>query len=228
MSAIRARPCPACRATDSRARGEVNGFRIEACSRCKTLFTEHLPTATDSTDYGAYYHDGNLEVPAFVHGRLDELVRGFDGDRQLNRWLDVGCGAGALLHAARRRGWQVTGTEIAERAVKAMRLGGLDVRRGELGELGLAESGFDVVSIVEVLEHVRRWARSLPQSRRLLRPGGALYVTTPHARGISARLLGLSGAWSLRQSTCSSSRLVACAARSRPPGCPCERYAPRP
>jgi 2-polyprenyl-3-methyl-5-hydroxy-6-metoxy-1,4-benzoquinol methylase len=191
MSATGNRPCPACRAPDSRARGDVSGFRIQACRHCKTLFTAHLPTTTESTDYGAYYHDENLEVPAFVHRRLEELVGGFDDDRRLNRWLDVGCGAGALLEAARWREWQVTGTEIAEPATEAARARGLDVRSGELGELDLAERSFDVVSMVEVLEHVPDVSALLTESRRLLRPGGALYVTTPHARGISGRLLGM-------------------------------------
>jgi SAM-dependent methyltransferase len=168
----------------------VNGFRILACRYCHTLFTAHLPKTTESTDYGAYYHGGNLEVPTLVHRRLEELVRGFDADRRLNRWLDVGSGAGALLQAARRLGWQVTGTEIAERAAEATRARGLDVRTGELDELDLPETGFDVVSAVEVLEHVPDVSGLLVESRRLLRPGGALYVTTPHATGVSGRMLG--------------------------------------
>jgi hypothetical protein len=41
-----------------------------------------------------------------------------------------------------------------------------------------------------VLEHLDEPERILRDARRLLRPGGAMYVTTPHGRGISARLLG--------------------------------------
>jgi hypothetical protein len=44
--------------------------------------------------------------------------------------------------------------------------------------------------MVEVLEHVSNPATLLSHARRHLRPGGLLYVTTPHGRGISARLLG--------------------------------------
>ena len=46
------------------------------------------------------------------------------------------------------------------------------------------------MSVIEVIEHVADVSTLLVASRRLLRPGGALYITTPHGRGISARLLG--------------------------------------
>jgi 2-polyprenyl-3-methyl-5-hydroxy-6-metoxy-1,4-benzoquinol methylase len=180
---------------DSDTSGEVDGFRMQSCRRCRTLFTAHLPIATESTDYEQYYHDGNLEVPSFVHRRLDQLVAGFDNDRRLNRWLDVGCGAGALMQAARNRGWDVVGTEVSEHAAQTNRARGFDVRSGELDELDLDERGFDIVSIIEVLEHAPDVRALLTASRRLLRVGGALYVTTPHARGISGRLLGTN--WSV-------------------------------
>ena len=175
--------------------GEVDGFRMQTCQRAARCSPRTLPTAAESTDYGRYYHDGNLEVPPFVHRRLDQLVAGFDDDRRLNRWLDVGCGAGTLMQAARGRGWDVIGTEVSERAAQTKRAKGFDVRSGELDQLDLPEAAFDVVSIIEVLEHVPDVSALLGESRRLLRPGGALYVTTPHGRGISARLLGTS--WSV-------------------------------
>ena len=168
---------------------------MQSCRLCGTFFTARLPTAVESKDYGGYYHEGNLEVPVFVHRRLEDLVSDFDEDRELNRWLDVGCGAGTLLEAARGRGWEVIGTEVADQAAQAQRAKGFDVRSGELEQLELPEAGFDVVSIVEVIEHVPDVSALLAASRRLLRPGGALYVTTPHGRGISGRLL--STKWSV-------------------------------
>jgi SAM-dependent methyltransferase len=185
-----ARPCPGCRGTDSRSTGDVHGFRMHSCRCCRTVFTAQLPTSQESTDYGAYYHEGNLEVPDFVHRRLAELVSDFEADRRLNRWLDVGCGAGTLMRAAQAQGWDVVGTEVAEPAAEAMRASGLDVRSGELNQLDLPEPGFDVVSMTEVVEHAADVSAILSASRRLLRSGGALYVTTPHSRGVSGRLLG--------------------------------------
>jgi 2-polyprenyl-3-methyl-5-hydroxy-6-metoxy-1,4-benzoquinol methylase len=49
--------------------------------------------------------------------------------------------------------------------------------------------------MVEVLEHAREPRTLIRAARQLLRPGGSFYVTTPHARGLSERLLGMK--WSV-------------------------------
>ncbi len=136
------------------------------------------------------YYESGLDVPEFVLRRLVQVVSGFDRYRRANRWLDVGCGAGTLMRAASSEGWDVVGTEVAPAAANAVRAAGLDVRTGVLADLDLPRAGFDVVSVVEVIEHVPDPVGLLAESTALVRPGGAVYLTTPHGRGISARLLG--------------------------------------
>jgi SAM-dependent methyltransferase len=185
------RSCPACGELSAKKIGVLQDFEMVRCNDCGTVFTSVLPSSQEEAeDYSAYYHEGNLVVPDFVAERLDQLVSGFDRYRRRNRWLDVGCGAGTLLRAAGNRGWDAVGTEVSAGAVDAGRSQGLDVRLGELADLGLDPAGFDVVSLVEVLEHVPEPRDLLSAAAGLVRPGGVLYVTTPHGRGISARLLG--------------------------------------
>jgi len=145
-------------------------------------------------DYEGYYHEGNLRIPPCVHDRLDAMVERFGRYRSLNRWLDVGCGAGALMQAAVSRGWVTVGTEVAPTAADAVSREGFEVHLRMLEDAPLADESFDVVSIVEVVEHVADTDSLLRSVRRVLRPGGALYLTTPHGLGLSARTLGL--AWS--------------------------------
>lgn len=190
-----ARHCPACHARDGRPAGSAGGFPLRRCRSCQTLFTAQLPDPGRLQDYDSYYHVGNLEVPDFVRGRLVEIVAPFDRYRQLNRWLDVGFGAGALMRAAASLGWEVAGTEVSASAAAAVEKEGFEVHLVEVQELDVQDGTFDVVSMVEVLEHVPEPDILLMSAARLLRPGGALYVTTPHARGISARLLRTS--WSV-------------------------------
>ena len=93
------------------------------------------------------------------------------------------------MHGAIKRGWTVIGTEVAAGAADAVRSQGFDVRLGELEGLALEPGSFDVVSAVEVLEHVRDPGTLVETAAQLTRPGGLLYVTTPHGRGLSARVL---------------------------------------
>lgn len=195
MQMADARPCPACAHTASEPAGNAGGFGLRRCEACRTLFTDRLPSPDEALDYDSYYHEGNLEVPAFVLGRLEDQVREFAAYRHSNRWLDVGCGAGTLMEAASRQGWEPAGTEVAHGAAEAVRAKGFAVHVGELDELELPPGGYDVVSLVEVVEHVPEPRPLIAAAVRLLRPGGALFVTTPHGRGISGRLLG--DAWSV-------------------------------
>lgn len=189
------RKCPACDAANSLNRGSKSGFEILECRSCRTLFTSYLPLAEAAEDYDAYYHEDNLTIPEFINRRLDEIVKEFHPYRQSGRLLDVGFGAGTLLEAARRAGWQTTGVEVAQSAVQHVRSLGFEVFCGTLQSANFPENHFDVVTASEVLEHVQDPELVLREIARVLRPGGLLWMTTPHARGVSANLLGLK--WSI-------------------------------
>ena len=187
----RARPCPACGRAPGRGLGTKNGFELFACGRCATLYTSRLPRAEGAQDYDSYYTEENLTVPAFIGRRLDEIVSTFAPYRERNRLLDVGCGAGSFLEAARRGGWEAHGVEVSRTACEHVRALGFDVFCGELSGAAYPSGHFDVVVASEVLEHVPDPGSMLGEIARVLRPGGLLWATTPHGRGISARALGL-------------------------------------
>jgi SAM-dependent methyltransferase len=141
--------------------------------------------------YGSYYHEGNVALHPLTAARYHEILVRLEADRGPGRILDVGCGAGQFLEVARARGWKAEGTEVSPAAAPFLEARGMTVHRGELPELPL--EGFDAVTLFEVLEHVRRPQSHLRAAARLLRPGGAVYLTTPNFDGLSRRLLG--GRW---------------------------------
>ncbi|MEP6743255.1 MAG: class I SAM-dependent methyltransferase [bacterium] len=186
-----ARVCPACRSAAGLRWGHKDDFEILSCLNCKTLYTSQLPGVDNCEDYDTYYHEDNLTAPDFISLRLDEILAEFAAYRQNGRLLDVGFGAGTLLEAARRAGWQSFGVEVSERAVKHVRGMGFEVFAGTLQEAAYPENYFDVVTASEVLEHVRDPPAVLREIARILRPGGLLWLTTPHGRGASAKMLGV-------------------------------------
>jgi SAM-dependent methyltransferase len=193
-SAGGARPCPACEADAPVYRGVKSGFHVSSCSRCRTLYTTRLPDAEVAEDYDSYYREQNLSVPDFINGRLDQIIAPLAAYRQNGRLLDVGFGAGTLLEAARRAGWEARGIEVSQSAVEHVRGLGFDVFRGTLEEAQYPDAYFDVATASEVLEHVPDPQPVLNEIARVLRPGGLLWATTPHGRGMSAQLLKLN--WS--------------------------------
>ncbi|HEX8707888.1 MAG TPA: class I SAM-dependent methyltransferase [Pyrinomonadaceae bacterium] len=189
------RRCPACDFAGRAERGQKNNFQLVSCLKCKTLYTSRLPDAEHAEDYDSYYSDENLSVPDFINQRLSEIVGEFAGHRQNGRLLDVGFGAGTLMQAAARAGWTPTGVEISQRAVEHVGAMGFDVFCGTLAAARYPDNHFDVVTASEVLEHVGDPREVVAEIARVLRPGGLLWGTTPHVRGISGHALGLK--WSV-------------------------------
>jgi SAM-dependent methyltransferase len=102
------------------------------------------------------------------------------------RWLDFGCGGGGLPRYAKAQvGCEAMGFEEGAIALKARKHGIAILERAELDAL---EGSFDVVTAIEVMEHVVDPLATLTQIRRLLRPGGVLFYTTGNARPFRERL----------------------------------------
>jgi len=187
------RACPACDSERRRDLGVKNKLEIVSCVDCNTLYTPYSPWYASTYYYVDYHDHGEVAPNAYVKARLCEITSQFTPYRQSNRLLDVGCGTGALLEAARDNGWNVQGVDVSASAVKHTRNLGFDVFHGELKQAKLPDEYFDVITAGELLEHVFEPQTVVKEIARLLRPGGILWTTTPHSRGLSARVLGL--AW---------------------------------
>ncbi len=99
------------------------------------------------------------------------------------RVLDIGCGKGAFLRAFKSRlpQWQCAGVEPSrEEAALARQDGAIEVYEGMFGAVALEPESFDLVSIMHVLEHVRRPSETLDQIRSVLKPGGLLFIEVPN------------------------------------------------
>jgi 2-polyprenyl-3-methyl-5-hydroxy-6-metoxy-1,4-benzoquinol methylase len=95
------------------------------------------------------------------------------------RLLDLGCGEGQFLEFARRAGWTVTGVDFDRKAVESARSRGLDIRLGGVDALG-ADERFDGITMSHVIEHVHDPLATLAACRKLLEPGGWIWVQTPN------------------------------------------------
>jgi SAM-dependent methyltransferase len=116
-------------------------------------------------------------------------------DRELGlarkRILDYGCGRGDLLAHLFERGFAAGGVEVSEESARAsrVRFAGNPLFRGVASKpTELADGSFDVVFLVEVVEHLLddQIAPTLADVRRLLAPGGAVIATSPNREDLLA------------------------------------------
>jgi 2-polyprenyl-3-methyl-5-hydroxy-6-metoxy-1,4-benzoquinol methylase len=186
------RTCPGCDGRDAAPVFQLAGgaHSVERCVACGLAFL--WPPASGAALealYGAYYRADNVALHPITAARYHRILGRLEASRGPGRLLDVGCGAGQFLEVARARGWTAEGTEISSSAAPFLESRGVTVHRGELPDIALG-SVYDAVTLLEVLEHVRRPQAYLEAACRLLRPGGLLYLTTPNFDGLSRRLLG--------------------------------------
>lgn len=117
--------------------------------------------------------------------RYDDLLGRFAPYRTSGRMLEVGCGGGLFLDRAMGAGWQTHGTEFDAAVVAEVRARGHAMHLGPLVGNPWPDGHFDVVVSIEVAEHLIHPLDDLREMVRLLRPGGALYITTPNFNSIS-------------------------------------------
>ena len=101
------------------------------------------------------------------------------------RVLDVGCGGGLLAEGMARRGARVTGIDLSPAALEVARLhaleSGVTVEYREMAAEDLAEAergAFDLVTCLEMLEHVPDPVRAVRSLAQLVRPGGHVICST--------------------------------------------------
>jgi 2-polyprenyl-3-methyl-5-hydroxy-6-metoxy-1,4-benzoquinol methylase len=195
-SAHSARKCPAC-SGDGKPVGYKEGISVLACRRCKSLYSADSPQPSARWDYDAIYTtEETTVIPDFINDQVTRIVSGFVPFRQSNHLLDLGFGSAAFMRAAAKDGWEISGVEVSYSAIEhARQLGFQNIFRGDLTAAGYASGRFDVVVASEVLEHVSDPRLLLAEVARVLRPGGLLWASTPHACGLSFRLLRLD--WSV-------------------------------
>jgi 2-polyprenyl-6-hydroxyphenyl methylase/3-demethylubiquinone-9 3-methyltransferase len=115
--------------------------------------------------------------------------------------LDVGCGGGILADAMARAGAQVTGIDLASKSLKVAQLHALEtqtpnIRYREVSAEDLAAeqpASFDVVTCMEMLEHVPDPASVVQACASLVKPGGWVFFSTLN-RNMQSFLFAIVGA----------------------------------
>jgi ubiquinone/menaquinone biosynthesis C-methylase UbiE len=112
---------------------------------------------------------------------VDWVMQGYPGRIDL-RILDVGCGTGMMLVEMARLG-QAQGVDASDEALRFCHRRGLTaVRKCNVLELPFPDSSFDVLTAVDILEHIDDDLGALQEWSRVLKPGGRLYLFVPAHR----------------------------------------------
>jgi len=193
--------CPACGAHDWET--TPLSLREGPLRRCRAC--GHYASSSSAAEYGETMRefenpagtlpsDGSMQRRRTLIGRrLALLARLLNKSAKELSLLDVGCSSGALLSIASEAGFSVQGVEPSSAPAQTARDQGFTVHTGFLEQVGLPDAGFDIVTLMEVIEHLPQPLKLFQEIRRVLRPGGLLMVSTGNAGGLTLRATG--AAW---------------------------------
>ncbi|HEV3235475.1 MAG TPA: class I SAM-dependent methyltransferase [Gemmataceae bacterium] len=197
---------PLVEAPDAAPGGSGLWFAVVQCQKCGLCFTNPRPSLSSSAGfYPQVYRPHRMPESerrglSWARPFKDEFRWGKQAKSMLprrgrNRLLDLGCGGGNFLERMHRLGWQVTGLDVSEDAVKRIRYGlALEARVGTLPCPDLPTAGFDLITMWQTLEHLHEPLEALRDAHRLLAPGGELVLSVPNIDSLPFRLFG--HAWS--------------------------------
>jgi 2-polyprenyl-3-methyl-5-hydroxy-6-metoxy-1,4-benzoquinol methylase len=165
-------------------------FAYVRCKSCSSVFSRASISPESLTDFYETYngYDSPLISPNAVKTIRSWILR-FENYRHLNRICDIGYGAGLLLQLASEKGWQCSGNEFADDSIKIGNENGWEIHRGAL-DSGALLGPFDVVTLIETIEHVPKPQSLICAAETRLRTGGIIFGTTPNGLSLNSRLFG--------------------------------------
>lgn len=194
--ALESYPCSICGSAESRVVMKKQGvvvtveFTLVACASCghvrvdPRVADERLDELYDAAYYRGRGFDRTIDydaeaTPASLVDStsvLDTIAEARGGSLVGARYLDVGCGTGGLLEEAQRRGALAFGSDSSAVAAAHCTRKGLTLLTDE--QILAQQGSFDVVSAVEVIEHVPDPKRLVAFLRSCVRVGGVVFIGT--------------------------------------------------
>ncbi|WP_017670561.1 class I SAM-dependent methyltransferase [Blastomonas sp. AAP53] len=199
--------CNHCGSRDARLAARVDGYTLVRCVACDLAFVADPPSPERlsalyqaSNEYHRTLHDpasGDYARMAKVACEHLAFVRRWASGGRL---VDVGCSTGLFLNEALRVGFDVSGVEFSATSAQFARdQFGIRVIDGDIHALDPAPESLDILTMFDVIEHVRDPASDIAAAYRMLKPGGLFIVSTPNIDGLFPRasepLAGLLGHW---------------------------------
>lgn len=183
--------------------GVPGTWAIHECTRCALVQTRPVPTQAVLKElYERHYNFGGEGGSGYGRARekflFSVLYRtwlaldgdiSFHGERGSGRLLDIGCNEGRGLEIYRANGFAAEGLELNANAARIARARGFMVHECDLAELAPA-APYDRAVLSNVLEHMLDPRAMLAQLRRVLAPGGEVWISLPNVNSRFASLFG--------------------------------------
>jgi len=192
--------CRVCGGRDHSILFVKGGYEVAKCGNCGLVFLNFAPSDRFLSDYYAedFFNDSGtkdgysdykeeaVNLERTFRRRIDILKRYQEKGGTL---LDVGCATGEFMKLAAEY-WNVYGVEISSYASRAAGEKGLNVFNGKLEQSPYLNSGFNVVTLWDTIEHVAQPLETMRLISRIVKPKGIVALTTGDVGSFVSRACG--------------------------------------
>lgn len=188
--------CPICKSTQGRLVLTIGEWSVRQCPLCSHGVTEPFPDENTlaslySADYfKQHYHDTiDAGDPAFGKRLQQESgrIRFVKKFKKSGTLLDIGCGRGFFLCAAKKKGFIVQGQDITSVNSSYCKKIGIPIYIGRLADMGKTRC-FDIITMWHTLEHHPDPFSTIEECSSLLRENGVLFIEVPNISSLDAQV----------------------------------------
>jgi len=170
--------------------GGASKYDLLRCPACSHVWLGNPPKAEEwSRYYDAAFHSAVAHSGETSPSRWRFHLRLISKYKVGGTVLDIGCSSGAFLGYLKGGPWKLHGIEPCQTAAERARATtGAEVFAGDVLEANLPLENFDVITCMDVLEHLLQPREVLRNVRKWLKPRGIFYVFVPNIMSWEARL----------------------------------------
>jgi SAM-dependent methyltransferase len=148
-----------------------------------TVFDEAYFTGGTKSNYRDYEREAQAAIDEAFMPSIRRYAAAARPSGRQGACLDVGCAMGFYVERLAADGWDAHGIDISDYAIARGRARGLSTLRvGSVGDLPFPDERFDLVTAIDVIEHLdpELAERCVAETLRVLRPGGVAFFATPN------------------------------------------------
>ena len=190
-----AKICTICRSDFSKVLYITPKFDVIRCRKCGLVYVNNSLTYDEMEDIYEHYssvfmHEIYLKTQNAQISDFTQKVESIEKFApRKGKLLDIGCGYGFFLEAARRGNWEVYGIDISKHAADyAQNKFSLNVSHGTIEDARFPECFFDVITMWDLIEHLNDPRDFIQKVRQYVKQNGLIVIKTPNQDSLYTHL----------------------------------------
>ena len=189
------RNCPLCKSKKNNFLFYKNGGRYVKCQSCSLIFLNPSFTDYHLAKYYENMHDAQSKVIAkelifynriYSYG-LTAILKNIS--KKTKSILDIGCSSGVFLNLAQKKGFKTNGVELKKKEMVIAQKRHKIFSKDFLTIANTINEKFDVVTMWDVIEHIKDCHEMLKNIYIILKKDGLFFFQTPNTFSLAARII---------------------------------------